>query len=53
MLMTASLDSSMKIFLIKFDINKMELKFDRSEKEITFMDLLGSNLVMTTTENSK
>jgi hypothetical protein len=47
------MDTTMKVLDTHTDIVKTELKFDRSEEEITKMSLLGSTRAITQAKNSK
>jgi hypothetical protein len=53
MLLTTSLDTTIKVFATNTEINKAELKFDRSETEITKLSLLGSTRAITQVQSSK
>ncbi len=53
MLLTTSLDTTIKVFATNTEINKAELKFDRSKAEITKLSLLGSNRAITQAQNLK
>jgi len=53
MLLTTSLDTTIKVSNTNTDIDKSELKFDRSEAEISKLSLLGSTRAITQAQNSK
>jgi hypothetical protein len=53
MLLSTSLDTTIKVFAASKDIDKAELKFDRSEAEISKLSLLGSTRAITQAQNSK
>jgi hypothetical protein len=53
MVLTTSMDTTLKVFITNTDIDKSELKFDRSESEITKLSLLGATRAITQAKNSK
>ncbi len=53
MVLTTSMDTTLKVFITNTDIDKSELKFDRSETEITKLSLLGFTRAITQGKNSK
>ena len=53
MIMTTSLDSTLKVFITHLDINLPKYKFDRSEKNIFKMNLTDKNFAITQMEHSE
>lgn len=53
MIMTTSLDNSLKISTVDTDIERTEIHFDRTQKDITKLSLIGDNFVLAQTNKTE
>ena len=51
MLLTTSYDSKVKVFITNFELNKCEIKFDRSPRKLVKLSLLDSSKAISQSEN--
>lgn len=53
MIMTASLDNSLKISTVDLEVKRTEINFDRTQKDITKLSLIGEDHVLAQTNKTE
>ena len=53
MILSTSMDTTLKVFITNTEIAKAELKFDKSDKDIKKLSILSSSKAASQAENSK